>query len=317
MSFLKKIFSITDYGETHHLLRLFGLKIKFPKSEYAKRKKENPYYYYKKNNVDITTIPPATGQLRDMQLANLTLLNELDYVCRQNNMQYWLDCGTLLGAVRHKGFIPWDDDIDVGMMRADYEKFVMIFNNSSRDNNIYADYHIDRNKNIIIKVMHKKCKHLFVDIFPYDYLGKALSEGERESETNRLKSLISKTKRSVNQNESIDNLRKNYLSVIKNNSYDITSNDLSDIVFGLDYTHSFKNWIFPQKALFQLGEIEFEGNMYKSPNSPKEYLLLMYKNYMSYPKKIGFGHNGYVKLSEEDKEIIDILSKQNNKHEVI
>ena len=84
---LEDIFSITDYGETHHLLKLFGLKIKFPKREFAKKKKESPYYYYKKNNIDITTIPPATGQIRDIQLANLALLKELDYVCKQNGLK--------------------------------------------------------------------------------------------------------------------------------------------------------------------------------------------------------------------------------------
>ena len=68
-------------------MRLLGLKIKFPKSEYSKKKKESPYYYYKKNNIDITTLPPATGQLRDIQLANLALLKELDYVCKQNGLQ--------------------------------------------------------------------------------------------------------------------------------------------------------------------------------------------------------------------------------------
>ena len=71
---IKDIFSITDYGETHKILRILGLKIKFPKPEYAKAKNNSPFYYYRKNNIDITTIPPATGQIRDIQLANLALL---------------------------------------------------------------------------------------------------------------------------------------------------------------------------------------------------------------------------------------------------
>ena len=140
LGILEKIFSIKDYGETYKIMRLLGLKIKFPKSEYAKKKKESPYYYYKKNNIDITTLPPATGQLRDIQLANLALLKELDYVCKQNGLQYWLDGGTQLGVVRHKGFIPWDDDIDVGMMRNDYLKIIDIFNHWTRNKDLYANY---------------------------------------------------------------------------------------------------------------------------------------------------------------------------------
>lgn len=160
MSFIENIFSIKDYGETHKIMRLLGLKIKFPKSEYSKKKKESPYYYYKKNNIDITTLPPATGQLRDIQLANLALLKELDYVCKQNGLQYWLDGGTLLGAVRHKGFIPWDDDIDVSMMRNDYLKIIDIFNHWTRNKDLYANYVYLGLGQCIIKIMHKKTKFL-------------------------------------------------------------------------------------------------------------------------------------------------------------
>ena len=64
--------------------------------------------------------------LRQCQLVQLHLLHVLDRICKDNGISYFLEGGTLLGAMRHNGFIPWDDDIDVGMPRSDYDKFLSI-----------------------------------------------------------------------------------------------------------------------------------------------------------------------------------------------
>jgi len=66
----------------------------------------------------------APGEIRKLQLEELKILLELDRVCKQIGVRYFLFSGTLLGAVRHKGFIPWDDDVDVAMVRNDYSKFI-------------------------------------------------------------------------------------------------------------------------------------------------------------------------------------------------
>jgi lipopolysaccharide cholinephosphotransferase len=64
--------------------------------------------------------------LEDVQRVNLTLLREVDRVCRAHDITYFLDSGTLLGAVRHKGTIPWDDDADIAMTVSDYERFAAL-----------------------------------------------------------------------------------------------------------------------------------------------------------------------------------------------
>lgn len=78
------------------------------------------------------SLPAAVGSLRLLQLGSAKLLSEFDSLCRENNIPYFATCGTLLGAARHGGFIPWDDDIDLGMMRDDIERLVQLIQTHER-----------------------------------------------------------------------------------------------------------------------------------------------------------------------------------------
>lgn len=76
---------------------------------------------------------PDGSNLRKMQLRMLEMLKYIDSICRENDIKYWLSSGTCLGAVRHGGFIPWDDDADIEMLASDYRKLEKILRSSSRD----------------------------------------------------------------------------------------------------------------------------------------------------------------------------------------
>jgi len=83
--------------------------------------------------------------LHKLQGELLELLVEFDRVCKKNNIRYFLSCGTLLGAVRHHGFIPWDNDADVELFREDYEKFRLICETELKDEFFFLDHNVDKN----------------------------------------------------------------------------------------------------------------------------------------------------------------------------
>ena len=119
--------------------------------------------------------------LRRVQLVLLEIAKEVKRVCDENNIKYFLDSGTLLGAVRHSGFIPWDDDLDIGMMREDYNRFCEIAPSCLKHNYFLQTWNNDSNyalpfakvrkKNTIYlenKANNKMINGFYVDIFPYD-----------------------------------------------------------------------------------------------------------------------------------------------------
>lgn len=84
----------------------------------------------------------SNEDLRKLQLTQLDMLIEVDRICKLHNIKYCIIAGTLLGAVRHKGYIPWDDDADVAMLREDYEKFRAACEKDLDQNKFYFQDHV-------------------------------------------------------------------------------------------------------------------------------------------------------------------------------
>lgn len=306
------IATISNYSETRNLITILGFKIKIAKREIAKERQENVFYQYKKDKIDITKVPPAQGLLRDIQLANLALLKELAYVCEKNNFKYILDAGTLLGAIRHKGFIPWDDDIDILMFREDYEKIVSVFKNTTRNSDIYAEYHRDKDTNsqYFIKIKHKKCPFLGVDIFPLDSYGKHLSPKEQLIATNKICKILKHLKKEIYPNISNKETKTILRKTMKEKILLSSANENGDFVYGVDFAHKLKNWFLDRDIVLPLRKIQFEDSKYTTVNKPKEFLKNIYGDYMKYPKKIKILHYSYKNLTSEQLETIKKLGEK-------
>lgn len=123
-------------------------------------------------------------ELNELQDIQLTLMRELDEICQKHHIKYSIMYGSLIGAVRHKGFIPWDDDIDIVVMREDYEKLINVLEQEKREDrfvqNMFTDKHFEfgitrycMKKTYCFSPERKKLKskkYIYIDIFPLDNL---------------------------------------------------------------------------------------------------------------------------------------------------
>ena len=122
--------------------------------------------------------------LRKHQLIMFDALKEIDEICKKNKIKYYLFAGTALGAIRHKGFVPWDDDLDIIMPREDYEKFLTVAKNQL-DNKYYLQSEFSEHWPMFyskLRVNNTTCMEryypkdsmmhqgIFIDIFPCDNL---------------------------------------------------------------------------------------------------------------------------------------------------
>ena len=122
-------------------------------------------------------------ELRKVQLTELEILEEIDRICKKNRIRYCVIAGTLLGSVRHKGFIPWDDDADVAMLRPEYDRFVEACRKDTDHSRFYFQDHrtekgyrwgygkMRRKGTLFLRQFQEQMPYkqgIFVDVFPLD-----------------------------------------------------------------------------------------------------------------------------------------------------
>lgn len=292
-----KLFLLENEGASHITIKFFGIKLHILRPELRARRKDYREQYSDIQN--IVAIPKAEGNLRLIQLANLELLKQFDKLCKENAITYWLDFGTLLGAVRHKGFIPWDDDIDVGMPREDYERFIKIFSGGiSAYPDLYYAFSCNGRNKCFIKVRHKKTRNLFIDIFPYDY-APAMNSEEKKIFSQKIAKLIKPNFFKYYQTPEKTRIHLKELTAQKLTN----SKERGSLFWGLDFPHRWVNKVFDYTQIFPLKEITFEDTEFPVPNSMHEVLTGIYGDYMSIPRDVYPRHSN-CNLQGEELEFI-------------
>lgn len=128
-------------------------------------REKDSLFYFLNHYLDITSLPPTKLlDLRILQQCDAVFMHIVSMVCEKNQINYWLDWGSLLGAVRHKGFIPWDDDADWSMLRADYIKSLEVLPPIFEK---YGISYCEKDGRIAATYKHDKTA-VWIDIFPVD-----------------------------------------------------------------------------------------------------------------------------------------------------
>jgi len=235
--------------------------------------------------------------LRQAQFIMLEMLVEFDAICQKHNLKYWLDSGTLLGAVRHEGFIPWDDDIDLSMPVEDYNRFVEIakdelsenvfFQTKETDPNFGLDFIKLRSNKASIVEFHEKGREVgyhqgvFVDIFPMLTLPNTEFHHKFYEQTFELIRSVSAVSLHTPEGKDLPEVREKLVASLepmhqgweKEGTKVSYSGKMPDVAAWFDI-----------EEMFPLEKITFEGLEFPIPKNPHHYLSENYSfNYMELP----------------------------------
>ena len=249
----------------------------------------------------------------------LGILEAIDRYCRENNLTYYLAYGTLLGAVRHKGFIPWDDDIDIWMFRSDYDQFIAGFKDDKTRYKVVGpdnclNYHlpfgkvIDTETRLVEEVDCPPDLGSYVDIFPIDYLPESVQESKKIiNRISFLQKMLSIKKIKISKDRKI---AKNFILCIgkallfpvsrawlikKINSVISDKSKPSNFCGAVTaFTYGRKE-IMNTELFADVVELEFENHLYYAPRYYHEVLKHFYGEYMKLPpKEKQVTHHSYV-----------------------
>lgn len=273
-----------------------------------RRQEEIDTLYYLLNQVaDITKISPAKDEsLRIMQLCNAELLHIFDRLCAKYNLRYWLDGGTLLGAIRHKGFIPWDDDLDVMMPREDYDKVIPLMKNEMEKYGIvvrWGGYFDDMGYMQRLAFAYRTVETgIWMDIFPADSLDSELPAAETENAIKKDIAVYQKYYSSHEKKCSVQQIAEKKMKIFEN-----IPKGNHRIWYRLPEIKNFKHVVMDDDILFPLKKAEFEKYSFNVPADSDWYLSKVYgNNYMSYPR------SGLLQHTDPDGGLAQDRAKKHN-----
>ncbi len=259
--------------------------------------------------------PDSDISVRDVQMVQLEILKELDRICRKYGIAYHLFAGTLLGAIRHRGFIPWDDDIDVCMLRKDYEKFLRCCQSDLKSDYFLQYYETDdqsiiqfakirKNNTIFTNKMYQDTgmhNGIFIDVFPLDnvkpdtLMGKlhpylfqvlyAIGSSRMKNKAIHAKNLFNKTVRMffffllrITPKKTTDTMTQQVLQMF-NKEETVFVNHLTNGV----NKKRLEKYLRDKSTFYDIILVDFEGHLFPAPKNFHEVLTRNFGDYMKLP----------------------------------
>lgn len=246
--------------------------------------------------------------LEEIKVVQLNILKEVSSFCEKNNINYFLAGGTLLGAIRHKGYIPWDDDIDLLMPRPDYDLFLKLFNKDNNKNIKVLSNEIDSSfpytfAKVIDCNTYLKENTLLnyplginIDIFPIDGFPNDLKKSKRFiRKVGLLKNIY--TVKIIKKRKDRNIVKKIILNVAKMFAKPFNILALVKKIILLSKTYKYEECKFVGCLVWGYGikervpkfvfenaiDVEFEHSLYKAPVGYDIYLKSLYGDYMKLP----------------------------------
>lgn len=247
--------------------------------------------------------------VNELKQIQLDILKYVDSFCKENNIKYFLAYGTLLGAVRHKGYIPWDDDIDIVMLREDYDRFVHSFNNREQDKHYRVhSYELDETYPYSFakvgdmrtyfeeEIRYSVDTGVNIDVFPLDYIPEDEKVQKTVMRKRKVLMRIADMKRLplLKRRGLVKNIilavchiitfpisMRKIVMLLDHNAQQFNlkySPNCCDIAYG-----SQKPYL--TEAFSKVKELQFEDGVYPCPIDSHHVLSKMYGDYMKLPPK--------------------------------
>lgn len=274
------------------------------------------YNYVINQDIDGTDVT-----LRKLQLVLLSMLKDVDKICKKHDIHYLLFSGSVLGAVRHQGFIPWDDDLDIAIHRDQYSQLLKALQEDLPEQYVVQCFDLDERylvpfpamkirlkntfveeENILLKNKCTDCDGVFIDVFLLNYV----SEDKKMDYHWRLKNtgLATVITTLENMNRNPISLKKQFLQ----NAIDYGNQNRDSKLIGDEITWIYnsprKPYIYRYDDIFPTMLYPFEDGMFPVPNNPEAFLKAHYgDSYMEYPPedKRAPKHMKYVSLLSDHK----------------